>query len=101
MTTESAGATVGVQLFHFGRMNEADLTQHGLGLFLGWRAGGQYSKVDGAQDGSSSFAHGPTFTLSFPKYNAGTTKLTRWTISAFALYIEKFVFVNIGAGFAN
>ncbi|MBK7586271.1 MAG: hypothetical protein IPI67_39560 [Myxococcales bacterium] len=103
--TVSASLTAGYQWLRFGTMEPATLEQGGFGVFLGYRAGAAATftttKVGDKEneDSSSSVAHGPVLTLSFPKYNAGTAKLRRWTISAMAIYVSEFVIVTVGGGY--
>lgn len=101
----SASVTAGYQYMRFGTMDPETLQQGGFGVFLGYRAGGAatFTKttVGGTEneETTTGVAHGPSLTLSFPKYNAGTAKLTRWTITAMALYVSDFVLVTAGGGY--
>ena len=101
----SASVTAGYQYMRFGTMDPETLQQGGFGVFLGYRAGGAatFTKttVGGIEneETTTGVAHGPSLTLSFPKYNAGTAKLTRWTITAMALYVSDFVLVTAGGGY--
>lgn len=95
-------ASAGYQYLKFGSMDPQTLKQSGVGIFLGYRFGGQYSstKVGEMEPSTSSgTTHGPVLTLSFPKYNAGTAKLQRWTVTVMGMYIEDFLFVTAGAGY--
>lgn len=97
-TTVAAGGQIGYQYLSFGQLDQADLKQPGFGVFLGARISYQWTEPEEGE-GTSGSAYGPTLSLSFPKYNAGTTSLSRWTISALALYIEDFLLFSAGAGY--
>ncbi|MCC6900560.1 MAG: hypothetical protein IT377_16395 [Polyangiaceae bacterium] len=101
----SGSATAGYQYLSFGSMDPKTLEQGGFGVFLGYRVGGAVTTTKSTvgdmenEDTTTGVAHGPALTLSFPKYNAGTAKLRRWTISAMALYVSDFVIVTAGGGY--
>jgi hypothetical protein len=98
-TTTAIGGQIGYQYLHFGPLDPVDLKQSGVGLFFGARVAYQSSETEDGGEGSSGTAYGPVLSLSFPSYNAGTTSMSRWTISAVGLYIENFLLVSTGAGY--
>jgi hypothetical protein len=103
--TVSASAGGGYQYLSFGTMDPSTLEQGGFGLFLGYRLGGAATFTTTTvgdtknEDSDSSMSHGPVLTLSFPKYNAGTAKLRRWTITAMGIYVSEFLIVTVGGGY--
>ncbi len=103
--TVSASAGAGYQYLSFGTMDPSTLQQGGFGLFLGYRVGGAANFTtttvgdNETTDDSTSVSHGPVLTLSFPKYNAGTAKLRRWTITAMGMYISDFLLITVGGGY--
>ncbi|GMV14629.1 MAG: hypothetical protein HS104_10235 [Polyangiaceae bacterium] len=103
--TVSGSLTAGYQWLSFGAMDPSTLEQGGFGVFLGYRLGAAATftttKVGGTEneESTSGVAHGPAITLSFPKYNAGTAKLRRWTITAMAIYVSDFLIVTAGGGY--
>jgi hypothetical protein len=79
----SAGAALGWQYLHFGKLDSADLTQGGIGFFLGYRAGAVKDlKNDTAP---VTLSHGPQIALSFPTYNAGTAHVSDMTLKGMIL----------------
>lgn len=102
--TARAGGTLGYQYFSFETMNPDTLEQPGFGVFVGWQVGGQVSSTyddDGDEIASDdgSLAHGPSISLSWPTYNAGTTDLTRWVVDGLALITEDFLFASVTFGY--
>ncbi|MCE7929673.1 MAG: hypothetical protein DYG91_14435 [Chloroflexi bacterium CFX7] len=103
--TVSANVGAGYQYLKFGSMDPKTLQQGGFGLFLGYRVGAAANftttKVGDKEttNDDTSMSHGPVLTLSFPKYNAGTAKLRRWTITAMGMYISDFLLVTVGGGY--
>ena len=99
--TSALGVEAGYQYFHFGKLQEKDLTQPGFGLFLGYRVAvqGTTTKMGDRKDTTTGSQHGPSFTLSFPTYNAGTTSIRRWTVSGLVLIIQDFALISLGGGY--
>lgn len=81
----------------FGKMDETTLKQGGFGWLLGARFNLALPFAEGADPSPSG---GPQITLSFPKYNAGTAKMSDINVSAFVLPIGNITFAMIQAGFA-
>jgi len=99
---ETVGGSAGYQFFHFGKMDDDDLKQHGFGFFLGGKVGFANTTVfpgGGAPSQSQGNAqYGPQIQLTFPEYNFGSTKRAAFYISAFVLPTGDFLFANIQAG---
>jgi hypothetical protein len=96
---ETVGGAVGYQYFHFGRMDDDDLKQHGFGLFLGGKAGFANTTVFASESQSTGNAqYGPQIALTFPMYNFGSTKRAAFYLTAFVLPTGDFLFANLQAG---
>jgi hypothetical protein len=94
-----AGSSVGLQLMHFGKMDDKTLKQRGIGVFLGLFAGYQStssSNGDGTSTTTSSSSVGPQVNLVFPNYNAGTAKYKSSSLNFMILPTGDFVFVSVG-----
>ncbi|MEZ4369661.1 MAG: hypothetical protein R3B07_02520 [Polyangiaceae bacterium] len=94
-----SGATVGYQYLHFGEMDPTTFEQSGFGFFLGYHAGGLGTFTE--QDEQFQFSHGPSLTLSLPKYNAGTTQVSQLYLTALVLPLEDFFIATISVGYGG
>jgi len=89
------GGNLGYQYYHFGQLDTKSLRQNGVGVFAGWRLAYQLA---GTSDPEWSFGHGPTFSLSFPTYNAGTARVFSWNINGLVFWLEDAYGISLGGG---
>jgi len=92
-----AGGTFGYQFYSFGEMSARDFTQSGFGIALGYRVGALFIFGEGpTQD--PQLSHGPSLTLSRPEYNAGTTNVSQWFLTALVLPLQDFFVATLSIG---
>jgi hypothetical protein len=89
------GSSAGLEVLHFGKLDDKNLKQGGIGGFLGLYAGYQAVSVGGG-DSSGDFQIGPQLELVFPSYNAGTAKFKSQSVNFMVLPTGDSVFISLG-----
>jgi hypothetical protein len=92
----NVGGALGLTGLHFGKLDVETLKQSGFGWLLGARAG---ANLQFSPSSDPAFSIGPQIKIAFPKYNAGTAKVSDTNITLFVLPTGGIVVIMAQLGF--